>query len=168
MKLLVVGVGNVLLRDDGLGVRVVEELAKKQWPPEVELLDGGTAGLDLLYLLEGADRVILVDSLQAGDVPGSIYRFEAGELDGFVKGAAMSLHQVGVLEVLELGRILGKLPPTVVVGVQPADLGQGMELSPPLQEALPRVCRAVEAEIERTSWEPPLGPRRSPGPEKWG
>ena len=148
MKLLVIGVGNVLLRDDGVGVRVIEELSRREWPPEVELLDGGTAGLDLLYLMEGADRVILVDSLEAGDAPGSIYRFTAGELNGFVRKAALSLHQVGVLEVLELARVLGKLPPTTVVGVQPADLGQGMELSAPLRRALSRVCRLVEAEIE--------------------
>lgn len=77
MKIAVLGVGNVLLSDEGLGVRVVEEIRKRySLPEEVLLIDGGTLGIDLLYFLEGVERLLVVDAVLGGLPPGSLYKFK--------------------------------------------------------------------------------------------
>src|SRR5690606_30828756 len=79
-KILVLGVGNVLLQDEGFGVHLVREMAAMEWPPQVEFIDGGTAGLELIHLLEGASLLIVVDSLDAQVEPGSVFKFQVGDV----------------------------------------------------------------------------------------
>lgn len=146
-QLLILGVGNVLLKDEGVGVHVVRELKKRKYPPEVSIIDGGTAGLDLLYLIEDASRLIIIDATNGDAEPGAVFRFSPEELDDFIPSINNSLHQIGLLEVLHLGRAMGILPPTVIFGVQPAVIDWGMELSQELSERLPQLVSQVEEEI---------------------
>ncbi|RPF49315.1 hydrogenase maturation protease [Thermodesulfitimonas autotrophica] len=149
-RLLVLGVGNVLLRDEGIGVHAVRELRQRGYPPEVEIVDGGTAGLDLLHFIEDASHLIVIDAVNGGAAPGTLFRFTPEELDGCVPVSGYSLHGVGLLEVLHLARAMGVLPPTVIFGIQPADLSWGTELSAPVAARLPRLLELIHEEIE--SW----------------
>jgi hydrogenase maturation protease len=150
-KLLVLGVGNVLLQDEGAGVHTVRELAKHTYPPEIELVDGGTAGLDLLYLVEEASRLIIIDAVNGEAEPGTIFKFNPEDIEErFLPVKGNSLHDFGIMEMLHLGKSLGVLPQTMVYGIQPGAVEWGMELTPKVAAALPRLTRLVEEEIE--SW----------------
>lgn len=147
-RLLILGVGNILLQDEGIGVHVVRELMKHTYPPEVEFIDGGTAGLDLLYLIEDASHLIIIDAVNGDGAAGTIYKFAPEELDEFMPTISNSLHDIGVMEVLNLGKTMGILPPAVVYGMQPAVIDWGTDLSPDVTASLPRLVKQVQKEIE--------------------
>jgi hydrogenase maturation protease len=145
--LRIIGVGNPLLGDDGLGIVAAERLAALEWPAGVEVLDGGTGGLTLLDLFAGARALILLDAVAMGAAPGTLRRFTAAELQRLPEEApSLSLHGGGLAEVLALARELGELPPLVLYGVEPERVEFGMGLSPPVAAALDRLLAAVRAE----------------------
>jgi hydrogenase maturation protease len=156
---LVLGLGNPLRRDDGVGPRLVSELAQQGLPRGVTALDGGTGGLRLLSVMEGWGRVVVVDAADVSRAPGEFVRFVPGEA-GLVGAAAgvgacrarpISLHNLGLAELLALARRLGRsLPEIVVYGVQPADLGWGEGLSQAVEAGIPRLREAV---LEETTGE---------------
>jgi hydrogenase maturation protease len=132
-KTLILGVGNLLLSDEGVGLRVVEHLAKSYDLPEgVRILDGGTLGLDLLYYLEGVENLLIVDAVEMGKEPGTLLRLEGDEVPSFLS-IKMSPHQIGIPDMLFAARLKDLYPRNVVLwGVQPAVLDTGLELSPPV------------------------------------
>lgn len=148
--LRIIGVGNPLMADDGLGIVAAERLAALDWPPGVEVLDGGTGGLTLLDLFGGARGVILLDAVAMGAAPGTLRRFSAEELSALpVKAPGLSAHAGGLAEVLALARELGELPPLVLFGVEPARVEPGIGLSPPVAAAMEAMLAAVRAEGAR-------------------
>ncbi len=146
-KTLILGLGNILMQDEGVGVRVVEAMRDVPLPPGVDLLDGGTAGLSLLELMEGYDRVIVVDAVEAGAEPGAIFKFRPEDLAAMPNVQLTSFHQVGLMDVLQLAELVGQRPEAVIIGVQPASLNWGTELTPQLKDAVPRVIEFVLREI---------------------
>ncbi len=144
---VIIGVGNLILRDEGVGVHVVRELETRELPPQVEVLDGGTALMDLLPVIHKAERIIVIDALQAGGEPGTIYRVCPDDLMGETENP-LSLHQVGLLEVLGMVRQLGGDPEVVIIGVEPKEISWGMELTPEVQAKLPKVIDAVFEELK--------------------
>ncbi len=145
----VIGVGNPLRGDDGVGVALVERLAAEGLPPGVEAVDAGTGGLTLLDLLEGASRVVLVDAAELGRPPGSVVRVDGEDLGlGEVAGAP-SLHGAGVGDALALGRELGLLPPLVLYLVQVVRVEVGPGLSAPVAAVLGDLAARVRAEALR-------------------
>lgn len=146
-KTLVLGVGNELLQDEGLGVHAVRMLQKSKLPPGVEVVEGGTAGPQLLALLDGVGRLIVVDSIDAKASPGAIFRFQPGDLGTFPREFTASLHDVGLLEVLQLADLLGRSIPTEIFAMQPAAMGWGLELSPEVQSRLPQLVDLVYREV---------------------
>ena len=140
----VIGIGNPLRGDDGVGPAVVEALKRRGLPEGVEAVDGGQAGLGLVGLMEGADRGGLVDAAGMGAEPGGFRAFGPGE--GLMAGEALGcgVHGARVGVALRMAEALGCLPPDVkVVGVQPRQMGWGVGLSREVSQALPRVVRAV-------------------------
>ncbi|MBI5956951.1 MAG: HyaD/HybD family hydrogenase maturation endopeptidase [Chloroflexi bacterium] len=135
------------MQDEGVGVRVVEAMRAALLPPGVDLLDGGTAGLSLLELMEGYDRVIVVDAVQAGAEPGAIFRYRPEDRAAMPNVRLTSFHQVGLMDVLQLAESVGQRPEVVIIGVQPASLDWGTEPTPQLQDAVPRVIEFVLREI---------------------
>jgi len=129
--LLILGLGNMLCGDDGLGPAVVECLAAEYaGAPGVEVLDGGTLGLSLLPLFEEAQRVILVDAVRVDAPPGSVVRLEGDDV-GPIVATRLSPHQVGVADVLALARLRGRFPERLILlGAVPESLTQGVGLSP--------------------------------------
>lgn len=138
--ILVLGLGNVLLGDEGVGVRALELLRERhRLPPHVGALDGGTLGMHLFPYLDGCDRLLILDAVQTGGPPGTPARLTGAELDQVFQ-QKLSMHQAGVPELLALGRLVGNLPSEVVVcGLQPLAVAWGLELSPPVAAQLGRL-----------------------------
>jgi hydrogenase maturation protease len=130
-KTLVLGVGNTLMSDEGVGVHVIERLeAGFTIPKEVQVLDGGVLGMDLLYYLEGIENLLLVDAVEARKEPGTIIRLEDDEVPAFLS-MKISPHQVGVPDMLAAAKFKDLYPKRVVLwGIQPDWLDMGLELSP--------------------------------------
>jgi hydrogenase maturation protease len=146
--ILVLGLGNILLRDEGLGVRAVERLAAAyDLPGNVEVLDGGTLGLDLLPRLTGMDALLLVDAVKAGGQPGTLVRLEEDAIQAAL-AVKMSVHQVGLQELLAVSAFQGTRPPRVVLwGMEPAEIDWGLELSRPVTVRLDALSEAVAQEL---------------------
>jgi len=147
--IMVLGIGNLLCRDDGIGVRIVGEMQGLGKYSGIRIVDGGTSP-DLFALLDDdVNRLIIVDALRGGGRPGDIYRLDLRE-ENIADGPAASLHGMGVLDSLKLMRQLGQQPPQVaVIGIEPADVSHGLQLSPIIEAMVPAIIRAVESEIGR-------------------
>jgi hydrogenase maturation protease len=146
-KILILGVGNLILRDEGVGVHAVRELEGRDLPAHVEVIDGGTYLMDLLSVIQEAERIIVIDALKGGGEPGTIYRVTPDDLMAETE-RALSLHQVGLLEVLGMVRQLGGDPHAVIIGVEPKEIAWGMELTPEVAAKLPKVIEMVMEEVE--------------------
>jgi hydrogenase maturation protease len=136
-RVLVIGVGNTLRGDDGVGVHVARELARGPLPEGVAVLDGGTEGLDLIFHFEEARRVVLIDAAHMGRPPGEATVFDGRLLDRATNVRFASTHGFGVAEVLALGRSIGVEPEVTIVGIQPRDTALRDGLSEPLASRLP-------------------------------
>ena len=141
--------GNLLLKDEGVGVHAVRELQKKSLPSGVEVLDAGVAGIALLDLFQGAGKVLILDAADMNLAPGTVVRFTPDEIRSQAVTLKFSAHDMGLPEVLELAKALGQSPPEVVIiGVQPKEISWGLNLSPEVQASLPRVLEAVLKELD--------------------
>ncbi len=149
-RTVVLGIGNVLLSDEGVGVHAIKVLAQRyEQSNQVEFVDGGTAGMELLPLLEGAHHLIVVDAIRCGQPPASIVRLEGEQVPAYFK-TKLSPHQIGLSDVLAALAFKGTVPGQVVlVGVQPVKLSLGMELSPEVSVRLEEVVSMVETELAK-------------------
>jgi hydrogenase maturation protease len=146
----VLGLGNLVHTDDGVGVHAIHHLQRDpRVPAGAVLLDGGTQGLSLLPHISGFPRLLVVDAVDAGVPAGTLLRFEGKALDG-LPGKA-SVHQLGFADLMIALKLLGESPEEVVVlGVQPMSTEWGAELTPPVENALGPLLNAVIAQLE--SW----------------
>jgi hydrogenase maturation protease len=150
--ILILGLGNPLQGDDGVGCRVAQELEGRTLPEDVEVMDGGTPGVGLLNLFTGRQRVIIVDAAEMGQAAGSVVRFQPEDVTLTGSAQRFSLHRTGVADALALASELKlALPEIVVFGVQPERVGWQDYLSPAVQAAMPQVIQAVLREIECSS-----------------
>jgi hydrogenase maturation protease len=145
-RIVIIGVGNLLLRDEGIGIHVVQALQGMDLPRDVRLIDGGTSP-DLIAYTRAGDKMIIVDAARAGGEPGSIYRFLPGDL-AVERPALASAHEMGVPENLALMSLTGNPPgETVIIGIEPAEIDWGTELSEALRRRVPDIVRVVLKEI---------------------
>jgi hydrogenase maturation protease len=145
-RTVVIGVGNLLLRDEGIGIHTVKALQEIGLPPDVKLIDGGTAP-DLIAYTRAGDKLIIIDAARAGGEPGAIYRFQPEDLASG-KGVLTSAHEMGVVENLSLMTATGNEPrETVIIGIEPEEIDWGTELSAELQKRLPEIIEVVLKEI---------------------
>jgi len=144
---LILGVGNLLMSDDGVGVHAVQRLEKQALPPSVEVLDGGTCGLDLLQYFEDVDRLIVLDAANLGCQPGTIVRLAGDEVPAFL-AIKVSPHEINLPELLFSAKLSGIYPREVVVlGMQPETIDLGVELSPPVAAQVDALVEQALAEI---------------------
>ena len=148
-KVMVLGVGNILLRDEGVGVRVIERMKESySFPEGVELVDGATAGLDLLPVFEAFDYAIIIDTVKTSEPPGSIFRFTPGDINVKVPYKT-SLHQIGMVEVFAISEAMGHKINAVIIGIQPEDMSDwGLELTKTVEDKVPELIRLVLKELE--------------------
>lgn len=144
IRVLVLGVGNDMMGDEGVGVRVARELNKSYaFPGEVEVVDGGVGGLALLPLIRSADEVVIIDAIDASARAGSIFMFNSEELD-YAQEPKLSLHDTGIMEVLKTAALMNEELGATIIGVQPKKMDEfGAPLSKPVARNLDRVIEIV-------------------------
>lgn len=149
-RVVVIGLGNPLMGDDGLGLAVLDELRTGYaLPPDVELVDGGTWGMTLLPVIEDADELILIDAIDVGATPGTAVRLEHAQLPRYL-ATKISPHQVDLRDVLALAELRGTLPAdTVALGLQPASVELRNALSDLLRCRVDQLAAAVAEELAR-------------------
>jgi hydrogenase maturation protease len=149
---LILGLGNALRGDDGIGPAVIEWLDRQELPPGVEAIDGGTAGLDIVSTLMDHERAIIVDAANVGRAPGEWVRFTPDVAQLKENDTTLSLHSAGLTEALALGAALNVLPPTIIIyGVQPQNLDWSSQLSAEVQVAVIEIGQAILVEVMHVS-----------------
>ena len=146
--ILVLGVGNLLLKDEGVGVHVVRKLQALSLPDNVEVMDGGTLGFDLIFEMQGRKKVIIIDAVKADQKPGTLYRFSGEDVEHFPK-TRLSVHDFDLSDVIHSAELVGGKPDEVVfIGVEPKDMSAGLELSPEVEKKIPKIIELVMEEIK--------------------
>ena len=163
-RVLVLGVGNILMRDDGIGVWAVRALAESaSLPPNVRLLEGGIAGLRLLPEITAADELLVIDAARGDGPPGAVYRMELERSPGR-RGPIFSAHEVGIAEVLAVAELTGRRPRVRLLGVQPLETDRvGLQMSPALRAAFPRILEAAVEELKAMDVAVVLNPKADDG-----
>ncbi len=149
-RVLVLGLGNVLLQDEGLGVRALKCLVDQyRFPDNVRIMDGGTLGMHLFPHLDGCTHLLILDAVETGSSPGTSARLEGPDLEQALS-RKLSMHQAGVSELLAVGRLVGNLPAQVVVcGLQPENVEWGLDLSPAIAGQMDRLVSLAIEELRR-------------------
>ncbi len=148
-KVLILGVGNLLLKDDGFGVHFINSLKDVDFPKNISVLEAGTVSHQLIPLLRELDQLIVIDVVEAGDTPGSLFRFSPEDME-FASEQMVSLHQISLIDVLRMAELTGSRPRTVIIGVQPKDVTSwSLELTDELKAAIPRVKDLMFEELRK-------------------
>ncbi|MCB1879204.1 MAG: HyaD/HybD family hydrogenase maturation endopeptidase [Gammaproteobacteria bacterium] len=147
MSTLVLGIGNVLLTDEGVGVHVINRLEQKYTGfQDVRFLDGGTLSFSLAAELAKHNRLIVVDAAHTGRSPGSVVCLEGGDVDRYMKGDRKSVHEVGLGDLLDMARLAAHYPEKIaLVGIEPFSIEWGSTLSPAVEKS---ICVAMEAVVQ--------------------
>lgn len=145
-KVLVMGIGNTLLQDDGVGIHVTELFRSCRQPdPNLDIIDGGTIGLSLLPEIEDADKVIIVDASEIGEPPGTMRIFRNQEIEAQLSGKRRSVHEVALYDLFSAAAIRGRCPrERVLIAIQPGCTEWGLEPTPDVQATIPLACEAVK------------------------
>ena len=149
MSVLVLGIGNILLKDEGIGVHAIQEFEKRyQIPDDVTVVDGGTAGMELIQYIAGKDTLIIVDALKTGADVGTLIRLSGDEVPQFFR-TKISPHQLGLSDMLAAMKLTDETPETVVlIGVIPKDLGTGLDLSDEIAGKIDPLVQMVVTELQ--------------------
>ncbi len=150
LNVLVLGVGNILLSDEGAGVRAVERLQQRYCLPEgLEVVDGGTSGLDLLPLIEGRSHLFIMDALASkGQQPGEVQRLDLSASPGYFR-QKISPHQLGLSDVFAVAELSGTLPQRILLfGIEPQELSTGLSLSPEVAAGLDAAVDLLLCELQ--------------------
>jgi hydrogenase maturation protease len=156
-RILVLGVGNILLKDDGVGVHIVRELQRRNMPGYISLVDAGSAGLDVLLSADKVRKLVVIDALRAGSEPGTIYRMrlETEQKDELLRifgdrgNSKISLHQIGLIDALSVVDKMRCSPKEIVIiGVEPEEVNYGLELTNSVGRKILKIINTVLEEIE--------------------
>jgi hydrogenase maturation protease len=146
-NVLILGVGNLLLTDDGFGVHAINALREFPLPPNVRLIEAGIVSHQLIPEFHEADLLIFIDAVEAGDTPGSIFRFRPEDMQ-FMSQLKVSLHDISLIDVLHMTALTGERPETIIIAVQPKDVKScSMELNDEVKAAIPKVIDLILEEL---------------------
>jgi len=147
-KIVVLGVGNLLMGDEGVGVRAVGEMARRyEMPPEVRIIDGGTMGIELLPYLDGCSHLLIVDAMKGEGQPGATKRIAIDSPPNFFRNRS-SPHQIGLADVLALAAMTDALPGSVtLLGIIPQQMDTGLVLSEPVAAGMGPLLAMIVAEL---------------------
>jgi hydrogenase maturation protease len=148
----IIGFGNIFMGDDGIGVRVIEELQQQlvfKDNKNIELIDGGTSGIDLIFMLKDVDRAIIIDAVDAGQEIAQIVVFSPHEIVEFKKKIfkSYSLHDIGLAEAFELVRSLNLNVGIKIIGIKPKNIGYSDKLSPEIEKNIPEIIAKIKEEV---------------------
>ncbi|MDR3060110.1 MAG: HyaD/HybD family hydrogenase maturation endopeptidase [Prevotella sp.] len=143
MKTLILGVGNLLLKDEGVGIHVIQALEKEELPSGIHLMDGGTGGFHLISWLEEYDRIIMIDATLDSNPPGTVRLIKPRYSSDFPP--LMSAHEIGLKDMIEAMQLTGKMPEVHLIVISVVDINEvGMELSAEVEDAIPEVISIVK------------------------
>lgn len=139
-KITILGIGNIIMQDEGLGVRAVEALQKKyRFSAEVQLLDGGCLGMELHPFFEGTEKLLVIDAVENQLMPGSCCKYSGNEVKKYFR-RKLSVHEVGLSEVLATLEVTGReIPEVVIIGMRPEVIDLGLELSATVARNMPEL-----------------------------
>ena len=140
MRTAIVGVGNLLMKDEGIGVHVAHALQQMSLPPDVEVLDCGTS-IDTGFLVEAFDRLVVIDAVKGGEPPGTLYRFHLDEITQ--EQLLLSAHGLGLDQALRAADRGEHPQEVIVIGIEPWEIGWGLELTPELSKKIPAIIENV-------------------------
>ncbi|OCL27745.1 hydrogenase maturation protease [Orenia metallireducens] len=144
----ILGIGNLLLRDDGVGIHVINKLEDLDFPENIEIIDGGTSVFDLVDVFVKKDKVIIVDCLKGGHQPATIYRITPEEMGGYISESS-SLHDVQIMDIVKKVELMGYSPEVVIIGVEPKEVYYDLELSPEIRAEIPTIIDIVKNELKK-------------------
>jgi hydrogenase maturation protease len=147
-KVVIIGVGNLLLMDEGIGVHVINELEKQKLPQNAGVYDGGTGGFKLIDLMHGARMIIFIDAVETGKAPGTITTFNPEDVRSIYREKKYSLHDTDLMEVIKMSELLDNPPEIEIVGIQPKAINYGTTLSIELTDSMPDIINTVLGKIE--------------------
>jgi hydrogenase maturation protease len=144
---VIIGIGNLIKKDDGVGVHVVRGLAGRV-PGDVELIEGGVYCADLHGFIEGCRKAIFIDGIDAGEEPGAVFRFTPDEVPAKAGRTSMSIHDFGLYDLIKTARLMDQCPEEITIfAVQVKDVDLGMEMTTEVAGAVEKVCRLVIEEL---------------------
>jgi len=148
-KILIIGIGNILLQDEGIGVHIIKELQKMNLPENIYLIDGGSGEVNLMdYTNKGIDKVIIIDAIKGGKTHGLTFRLSANEILSTTKHI-YAFHQSELVGIFKILDVFSRKPKEIVIlGVVPKEIEWSLTLSPELQGKIPQIIRVVFDEIE--------------------
>ena len=147
-RIVILGIGNLLLKDEGVGIHLVRKLADVLDRSDIDIIDGGTDPDIVSCIGDNVEKLIVIDAANTGDQPGTIFRFNIDDLESGLP-EAVSLHEIGIVDSIKMMSLIGKRPNNVtIIGIQPETVDFGLELSPALSEKLPKIIEIVLSEIE--------------------
>ncbi len=150
-KLLVLGIGNILMMDEGIGVHAIHKFWEEKEnydESEVDFIDGGTFTQDIFYLLEGYEKVLVLDVVRAKNDPGTIYSLDEDDLISNEK-QVLSLHDVDLLDSLDMAEMRGHRPIVKIVGIEPEKIDWSLEMTPTLTKAFPDFVKVAKKHIKK-------------------
>jgi len=154
-RVLVLGLGNILFKDEGIGVHIAQRLQELALADNVEVMDGGTASLDVLLLAPGIEKLVVIDALRAGKEAGTIYKArlkteERDKLEQIFNGnSRISLHQIGLIDALTIAERMNCAPKEIaIIGIEPKKIDCGLELTDEVKQRIPEIINTVLKEIE--------------------
>jgi hydrogenase maturation protease len=148
--ILVMGVGNILLSDEGVGVRVIEAMKDIKLPDNVEILDVGTGALEIIELIANREKVIIIDAVKGSGEPGTVYRFSPDDIT-MSSPAPLSVHQFDIPGTLNMTALVGCQPQQVVIfGIEPKRIEWGLNLSPEVAAVIPDVIKLIINELHQS------------------
>ena len=147
-KIVIIGIGNLLLMDEGVGIHIINTLEEYNLPQNVEIYDGGTGGFKLIDLLHGANRVIFIDAVETGKTPGTVTTFNSKDVYSLRPKKKYSLHDTDLLEVIKMTELLDNPPEIEIMGVQPKIINYGTTLSKELTDSMSNIINTVQSRIE--------------------
>lgn len=143
---VIIGIGNILLQDDGVGVHVIKQLENENLPSTIELVDGGTSTLDTLGFFLDFEKVIVVDCLRAGLKPGTIYKIKPDDIKDYKK-ENLSIHDVQILDVVKMANMMNKYPDVVIFGIEPEKIDVGLEMTLTMVLKVPEIVGNIKKEL---------------------
>ena len=149
-SIAVLGLGNILLRDEGIGVRIAERLINNfSFSPAVKVIDAGTLGFGLINEILDIQKLIVVDAVKAGEAPGTIYKFTQNDINVTIP-QLLSAHDIGFLDAIEQWKLLGVSPEVIFLGIEPYDMSSwGMELSDCIINKMPLLMELILEELKK-------------------
>ncbi|MGB4126225.1 MAG: hydrogenase maturation protease [Dethiobacteria bacterium] len=149
-RLLVLGLGNYLCGDDSIGFRLAEKLSSSYFHPQVDIINGGTVGMGLLYLFEEYSDLMIVDAIDVGAAPGRIFQFQIADIEKMSGAASVSNHQEGAANLLRCAKLIGTLPSqATIIGIQVKKIAHEVGLSEELNKKLKEIAENITKEIDR-------------------